>query len=129
MVEIIYEPWKTIVIHEIVQHDFQMFINLHSLGVQSGQLGRPLHWANGVAFDHSAMQPADEVVREQIHGKIHWSSVAFTFMPKYQQLIVVSEENIRIPVIDLSGNEIFSEIAEWIKKNYKPNNSARALSK
>jgi len=47
MVKIIYEPWKTIVVHEIVQYDVKMLIHLHGLGVQSGQLGRPINWANG----------------------------------------------------------------------------------
>lgn len=120
MVEIIYEPWKTIVIHEIVQYDLQMLINLHSLGVQSGQLGRPINWANGVAFEHNAMPPTDEVIKEQIQGKIHWSHLSFAFMPKYQQLITVPEGNIRIPVLDLSDHEIFKDMAEWIRKHYKP---------
>lgn len=120
MVEIIYEPWKTIIIHEIVQYDLQMLVHLHGLGVESGQLGSPINWANGVAFEHVNIPPTDEIIKEQIQGKIHWSTLSFAFMPKYQQLIMVPEGNVRIPVLELSDNEIFRDMAEWIKEHYKP---------
>ena len=84
MVEIIYEPWDTIVIHEIVQYDLQMFVQFHSLGVQAGQLGRPINWANGVAFRQQSMQQTEEVIKEQLKGRIHWSHLRFAFMPKQQ---------------------------------------------
>jgi len=119
MVDIIYEPWKTIVIHEIVQYDLQMLIHLHSLGVQPGQLGRPINWANGVAFVQRSMPPTDEVVKEQINGKIHWSSLAFAFMPDHKQVVEIPDGKIRIPILNLSDNEIFRDMAEWIKKHYK----------
>lgn len=119
MVKIIYEPWKTIVIHEIVQYDLQMLVHLHGLGVQSGQLGRPINWANGIAFMHRVMPPTDEVIKEQIQGKIHWSSLTFAFMPKHQPLITIPEGKIRIPILDLSDNRVFRDLAEWIKKHYK----------
>lgn len=118
MVEIIYKPWKTIVIHAIVQHDLKMLIHLHGLGIQSGQLGRPINWSNGVAFSHRVMPPTDEVIKEQINGKIHWSHLSFAFMPKHQPLITIPEGKIRIPILNLSGNEVFRELTEWIKKHY-----------
>lgn len=118
MVEIIYEPWKTIVIHEIVQYDLQASIQLQSLGVQSGQTGRPVYWVNGVAFVHRPMPSTEEVIKENMQGKIHWSSLIFAFMPKYQQLFTIPDGNIKIPILNLSDNGIFKDVADWIKKNY-----------
>ena len=119
MVEIVFEPWKKIVIHEIVQCDFRMLTNLHTLGVQPGQLGRPMNWANGVAFEQSVMPATEEVVKEQIEGKIHWSYLMFAFLPNYQQVVVIPEGNIKIPIIDLSSNPLFKDIAEWIKQRFR----------
>ena len=119
MVEFIYEPFKTIVIHEIVQYDFQTFVYQHALGAQPGQLGGAMNWAEGIAFNHMAMHPTADIVKEQIKGRIHWLQLAFAFMPKHQQFITIPEGNIRIPVINLSGNIIFKSMADWIKKQYK----------
>jgi len=119
MVKIIYEPYHTVVIHEIVQYDLNMLIHLHGLGVQSGQLGRPINWANGVAFNHLPMPATEDIIKEQIKGKIHWSHLSFAFMPKHQQIIEIPEGKIRIPILNLSDNEIFRDVADWIKKHYK----------
>ena len=88
--------------------------------MQSGQMGRQINWANGVAFAHSGMPPTDDVIKEQLQGRVHWSSLQFAFMPKHQPLIIIKEGNIRIPVLDLSDNVIFRDMAEWIKNHYKP---------
>ncbi len=119
MVKIIYEPWKTIVIHDIVQYDLRMLIHLHGLGVQAGQLGRPLKWANGIAFDNIPMPPSEEIIKDQIQGKIHWSGLSFAFMPKHKQMIEIPEGKIRIPILNLSNNMIFRDMAEWVKKRFK----------
>lgn len=118
MVEIIYEPWKTIVIHEIVQYDLQLLVHLHGLGVEPGHLGRPINWANGVAFKYTVLPHSEEVIKEQIQGKIHWTHLSFAFLPKHQQIITISEGNVRIPILNLNDNELFKDLAEWIKKHY-----------
>jgi hypothetical protein len=96
-----------------------MLVHLHGLGVQSGQLGRPINWANGVAFDHISMSPTEDIIKEQIKGKIHWSALSFAFMTKHQQMIEITEGKIRIPILNLSDNVIFRDVVDWIKKHYK----------
>jgi len=119
MVEFVYEPYKKVVIHEIVQYDLQTLIHLHGLGIQAGQLGRPINWANGIAFGQRTLPPTEEVVKEQIQGKVHWSFLAFAYMSTHQPIITIPEGNIRIPVVDLSDNSLFRELAEWLKMMYK----------
>ena len=120
MVKFVYKPWETVVIHEIVQYDSQTLMQLQSIGVPTGQLGRPVNWANGVAFRLTAMPPTSDVIKEQIIGKIHWSHLAFAFMPKHQSIITIPDSNIRIPIINVSKNELFWNMAEWLTKKYKP---------
>ena len=119
MVNVIYEPYHTIVIHDIVQYDLNRLVHLHGLGVQSGQLGRPINWVNGVAFTYRSIPPTKDTIKEQIKGKIHWSALSFAFMPKHTQIIEIPEGKIRIPILNLSDNEIFRDVADWIKKHYK----------
>jgi len=119
MVEIAYEPWKKNIIHEMVQCDLKMLTHLHTLGVQPGQLGRPINWANGITFEQSVMPPTEEIVKEQIDGKIHWSYLMFASMPIYQQVFTIPEDNNKIPIIDLSSNPFFRDIVEWIRQRFK----------
>ena len=116
MVEFILEPWKKIVIHEIVRYDIQMLVNLQGLGVQAGQLGRPINWVNGIAFIQHTMPLRDEAIKEQIQGRLHWLLLRFAFMPKYQRAFVIKDGHVTVPVIDVSKSALFREMSEWLKK-------------
>ena len=76
----------------------------------------PLHWAEGVVFRVGHMQPTDEVIREQLQGKIHWGSVEWALMPQLKNVILIAEINAKIPVIDVSKNAIFCEAAKALKE-------------
>ena len=116
MVDFVFEPWKMIVIHEILRYDIQVLVNLHCLGIQAGQLGRPINWVNGIAFMQQTMPLRDEAIKEQIQGRVHWLRLRFAFMPKYQKAFVIKEGNITVPVIDVSESVIFREMSEWLIK-------------
>ena len=59
-----------------------------------------------------------EIIKEKLEGKIHWSSVSYAIMEKYQSEFKV-EGSVRIPVIDASDNIIFKKMAEWIKNSFE----------
>ena len=117
MVKVTFRPWEEVIIHESIQYPMlDEIVRLQSVGVPPGGLARPLNWAEGVVFRHAPMPPTEDVVREQLQGKVHWSSVAWALMPKYQNVIVIKETNVRIPINDVSANEILSEVAKSLKK-------------
>lgn len=118
MVEFEYKPWKKIIIHEIVKFPLEHFLSTHSLGVQQGGVGRPLLWVDGIVFGKNVFRDTDDIIREKLEGKIHWSSLNYGILEKCQSEFKV-EGNIRIPVIDLSGNKVFKEMAQWIKKDFE----------
>lgn len=117
MVEVVYAPWEKIVIHEAIKHSLQDLVNMQTLGVQPGTLGRPLLWAEGVAFDHDGIPPTDDIIKEQLQGRLHWSSVTFAIMPEYKEVIVIKETNIRMPVINVGNNPILRSTATWLKEH------------
>jgi hypothetical protein len=118
--EIVYEPWRRLVIHEIIQYGLDDFLRLRAQATAQGQLALPLSWADGVLFDQIMMPQTEAVVKEQLEGRIHWALVSFTYMEKFEPYRVVKEGNIRVPIIDVSGSGIAKVLVKWIKANYKP---------
>ena len=118
MVEFEYQPWDKVVIHEIVKYPLEHFLATHSLGVQEGGVGIPLNWVNGFVFEHVGMPPTEDVVKEQIQGRIHWSGLSYGIMEEYQEKII-RPGRITIPIIDLSNNTFIRAMAEWIKEKFE----------
>lgn len=112
MVKVIFKPWEEVVIHESIQHSLEDLIKLNSMGVQPGGLAAPLQWAEGVIFRFGAMAQTDEVVREALQGRVHWTGVAWALMPEYKNVILITEINAKIPVINVSTSAILCEVAK-----------------
>jgi hypothetical protein len=74
MVKVTIKPWEEIIVHESIQYAFDDFIKLCGMGVQPGGLANALQWAEGIVFRFIPMPPTDEVVKEQLAGRIHWSA-------------------------------------------------------
>ena len=118
MVEFEYQPWKKIIIHEVLKFPLEHFISASSMGVQAGGVGRPLRWVDGVIFQIGNFRDTDDIIKEKLNGIVHYSAVSYAILEKFQSEFKVSG-NIRIPVIDLSGNKTFREMAIWLKKNFE----------
>lgn len=118
MVKITFKPWEEIVIHESIQHTLDNLVTIQSLGVPAGQLGRRLLWAEGVTFTHTGMLPTEDIIKESLHGRVHWQSVIWAQMPKFKPFIE-SKTKVKVPVLNVIANEAFSEVAKWLKKTGK----------
>jgi len=116
MVKVTMRPWEEVIIHESIQYVFDDFIKLCSMGVQPGGLANPLHWAEGIVFRVMAMPQTDEVIKEQLAGKIHWSAIEWAIMPKYQQVIMIGDINAKIPIVNASSTAILRDVIISIKQ-------------
>ena len=117
-IEFEYQPWKRIIIHEIIKFPLQHFLSGASLGVSEGGIGRPLIWVDGLILEINIFGETDDIIKEKLNGIIHYNAVSYAIQEKLQPEFKVSG-NIRIPVIDVSGNKIFREMATWLKKNFE----------
>lgn len=115
MIKVTFKPWDEVVIHESMYYSFEDLVKLVSLGVQPGGLTQPLQWAEGVAFIHIGMPPTDEVIKEQLLGKIHWNSLEWALMPKYAGFIPIKDINAKVPIVDVSANTVFCTVAKALK--------------
>ena len=96
----------------------QHFLSASSLNVQAGGVGRPLTWVDGVIFQVSHFRDTDDIIKEKLNGTIHYSAVSYVIHENLQSEFKVAG-NIRIPVVDLSGNRVFKEMVSWLKKNFE----------
>lgn len=118
LVEFEYQPWKKIIVHDVIKVPLEFFLSTHVIGVQEGGVARPLNWVDGVLFVHVPMRPTEDVVEEQLEGKLHWASLTYTLLKDYQPGFI-RPGNVRIPVVDVSNNLIFKEMVKWIKENFE----------
>jgi len=119
MVEFEYQPWKKIIVHEVAKFPLEHFLNTHSIGIQQGGIGRPLVWVDGVVFEFAGVRDTDDMIREKLEGKVHWNHLHYAILERYQSEFKITQGNIRIPVVNVSDNKVFKEMAEWIKNNFE----------
>ena len=116
--KIIFEPFK-----ELVIKDFSKFEKLEDMIYIFAQLravGQPvaLNWAEGVVFIHTVMEPiTNELVEEFLKGRLYCIDVNFALMERYQPQVTYKspQGEIAVPIINVSSNQIFSELAKWLK--------------
>lgn len=118
MVQIRLEPWKEIIFHDAQQLPLKELLHLQAMSIELAQTVTPLTWVDGVIYNTAPMLDSEELGLEQMDGKVHFSSLFFSFMPNYSGS--VRSGRIDIPVLDLSYNTIAKAIASWVKDNFKP---------
>jgi len=117
LVKVTFKPWEEVIIHESVRYSLEDLVKIFSIGVGPGGRTQPLLWAKGVVFSYVIMAPtANEVVEEQLDGKVHWLSTQWALMPEYKKEILIQEINAKIPVADVSANSLLCAVAEALKK-------------
>ena len=119
MVKVNYKPWEEVVIHESIQYTLENLVTIRSLGVPPGQLGGRLLWAEGVAFNPGGMPPTTDIIKENLQGRVHWSSVEWAVMPEFKSSIEITQTKVRIPILNVSANETLSAVAKWLRKSAK----------
>jgi len=115
-VNIRYEPFKEIVIMEQTRFhspdDMARFTSVIAGGKLAG-----LYWAEGVVFLYFPLPPSNTAVAKMLieSGKVYWTFVGYSLMPKYLPTIETKEKMI-VPVIDISANPLLSRVARWLKE-------------
>lgn len=114
MTKITFQPWAEIIVHETIKRDLKDLVKLKTLYFKTGQITEVFLWAEGVVFVRTPMPPTDDVVRDQLKGVIHYSSVEYAKMPKYRKTIVSG--GITVPVVDVSETRALRDVARELKK-------------
>jgi hypothetical protein len=116
--DITIEPWKKLIIHEVIEYNFDEWMTQIAFGSKTAGGAIPtINWANGIVFQSFSFPDTNAVVEEKIKGVLHWSSVMFAIKEKYERQLI--RDNATINLIDVSVNEIFKELATSLKQQSK----------
>ncbi len=130
--EIVVEPWKKLIIHELLEYKFEDLAKLVATqSVQQGGTAIPtISWAEGVAFLISPFPDESEVIiEEKLKGIIHYNTILFALKPTFEAEIFMRGSQIRINLIDVGTNDIFKKLAKTLKEHAKmPHSTGVATS-
>ena len=122
LMDITIEPWKKLIIHEIIEYQFDDWVKQIAFSTRSSGGGIPtMQWTNGIVFASSSLPTTNATVEVQLKGVLHWSSVSFAIKEKFEKQIV--KENATINLVDVSVNEIFNKLSVELKAQSKYKNS------
>ena len=111
-----YEPFKEVVVMEKdsfpTPDDIARFASIIAGGKAAG-----LYWAEGVVFLYFPLPASTETTSKILieHGRVYWTFLGYSTMPKYQPVIETREKMI-VPVVDMSANRLMTSVASWLKK-------------
>ena len=116
--EISIEPWKKLVIHEVIEYTFEDWMTQIAFSSKTaGGAISTINWANGIVFQSFNFPDTNIIVEEKLKGVLHWSSVMFAIKEKYEKQLI--KDNATINLIDVSVNEIFKKLADRLKEHSK----------
>jgi len=117
--KITYTPYQELVVHEIIEQTnsgvfFEDIVRLALSGPH--QVETSINWIDGIAFFIAPMQPTEEVVRENLAGRVHYGSVLFTRTDYRPQITVkIGNQEFTIRLRRASDNPTLVELARFLK--------------
>ena len=117
--KITYTPYEELVIHEIIEqaNASTFFEDIVRLALSSPHQAEPsINWIDGIAFFIAPMQPTEEVVRENLAGRIHYGSVLFTRTDFKPQISVrIGNQDFTVRLRRAGDNPTLVELAAFLK--------------
>jgi hypothetical protein len=111
-----YEPFKEIVIMELTRFSTPEEMARFTSVVAGGKLAG-LYWVDGVVFLYFPLPASTATVAKALvdAGRVYWTFVGFSLMPKYEQTIETKEKMI-VPVVNMSSDAVLKKVAQWLKE-------------
>ena len=122
--EISLEPWKKLVVHEVIEYTIDDLLNQTIDANQAIGTGiRTFNWSNGVSFQAHVFPDTDMIIQEKLKGTIHYASVTFALKEIFEKQVI--RGNATINFLDGSVNIIFNELAIKLKEQSKYKTSSK----
>jgi hypothetical protein len=115
-VVVTYEPFKEVVVMDrdyfATPEDIARFASIIAGGKTAG-----LYWAEGVVFLYFPLPASTETTAKLLveKGRVYWTFLGYSYMPKYQTVIETREKMI-VPVVDMASNALFKKVVTWLKE-------------
>ncbi len=115
-VVVTYEPFKEVVVMDrdyfATPEEIARFASIIAGGKTAG-----LYWADGVVFLYFPLPASTETTAKVLveKGRVYWTFLGYSYMPKYQPVIETREKMI-VPVVDMASNALFKKVVAWLKE-------------
>jgi hypothetical protein len=116
LIRVVHSPIEQIIIHEMVEYTLSDFVKYMTLGVASEGIANLVKWCDGIVFAHVSLPSTADVVKDQMNGIVHWAWFSYAEMTSFKDFLE-STHKARIPIIDVSNNDLNKELVRWLKKN------------
>ncbi len=117
MVKVSYKAYEELIIHEYQKFNLEELMRLRCTGLQVGSIAPSFQWADGILMWREPFPQNEEITKENLDGRVHWTWVAFVAMPEFRSNLTFKETSVSIPIINLSDNPVFKAAASWLKEH------------
>ncbi len=118
MTTITYSPITKIIIHEVVNMDFDDI--LRERITPAGSM--PLYWCKEILFSFTSGPMSKKIIDDYLNGTIHWMEVHYSVLEEYSPILELKDENYggtaKVRVINTSkSSPLHNDFVNWLKKN------------
>jgi hypothetical protein len=111
--EVVYDPVKRIVIHDIYKYDsLEELVRTAFLGIQPGTT-QWLRYVDGILFGYNTPSESEAYTQQAIAGTLHYFHLFFTKVPKFEPQVNVDKAV--IGMVDVSKSRIHQSVAKFLK--------------
>lgn len=121
LVKVSYVPNQEIAVHEIIEEDGPAFFEEIVRQMLSGQvhIQPTVNWIDGIAFVVSPMPATEDIIKENLVGKIHFAAVMFTKTPFQAQVTVkLNNQEFSVRLRNAERNPTLVDLVGFLK-SYK----------
>ena len=120
MVEVKYQPYKELIIHEVRKLTLANFLLMVASQVEAQKQGATpsVDWVDGVAFVKGEYAPPvpPQVTEDQLKGRLHYPVVFFTETSfEAQKRVSLNGREIPIRFNKAEDNPVFRDLARFLK--------------
>ena len=120
MAKITYMPTEEVVVHQVLESDNKIIFFedvVKQILAKEIPVIPTVNWIDGIAFAILQYPDTEDIVREEIKGRIHYSAVLFTRISYQSEFVVnLGKEDIRVRLRKADGNPDFVDLVEFLKK-------------
>jgi len=119
LAKITYMPTEEIVIHQVLESDNKIIFFedvVKQILTREIPVIPTVNWIDGVAFTILHFPDTEDIVREELKGRIHYSAVLFTKISYQSEFTVnLGKEDIRVRLRRANDNPDFVDLVEFLK--------------
>ena len=115
-------PYHEVVIHEILEQDNDVLFDdvVRQAMASQAQVEPTVNWIDGIAFLAIPLPPTEDIVKENLAGRIHFASVIFTRIQFQARVPVqIGSQSYSVRLRKNEKNKILLDMVQFLK-DFKP---------